>query len=75
MSELTDEPTLTNEQIKRQDFVDNRIFELIQELNPSQTEIDWDIEVISDVRETIRIWLVEDLKITDEMSFYAYLEE
>ena len=75
MSELTDEPTLTNEQIKRQDFVDNRIFELIQELNPSQTEIDWDIEVIADVRETIRIWLVEDLKITDEMSFYAYLEE
>lgn len=75
MSEQTDEPKLTNEQIKRQDFVDNRIFELIQELNPSQTEIDWDIEVIAEVRETIRIWLVEDLKITDEMSFYAYLEE
>jgi hypothetical protein len=66
---------LTNEQIERQDFVDNRIFELIQEINPSQTEIDWDIEVIANVRETIRIWLVEELKLTDEMTFYAYLEE
>lgn len=75
MSEIIDESTLTDEQIKRQDFVDNKIFELIQELNPSQTEIDWDIEMISDVREVIRIWLVEDFKLTDEMSFYAYLEE
>ncbi len=49
MSELIDEPTLTDEQIKRQDFVDNRIFELIQELNPSQTEIDWDIEVVANI--------------------------
>ncbi len=37
---------LTNKQIKRQDFVDNRIFELIQKLNPSQIEINWDIEII-----------------------------
>lgn len=66
---------LTNKQIERQDFVDNRIFELIEEINPSQTEIDWDIEVIANVRETIRIWLVEELKLTDEMTFYAYLEE
>lgn len=66
---------LTDEQIKRQDFVDNRIFELIEDLNPSQTEIDWDIEVMANIRETIRIWLVEDLKVTDEMSFYPYLEE
>lgn len=75
MSELINEPTLTDKQIKRQDFVDNQIFELIQELNPYQTEIDWNIEMISDIREIIRIWLVEDLKVTDEMSFYAYTEE
>lgn len=75
MSELIDETMLTDEQIKRQDFVDNRIFQLVQELNPSQTEIDWDIEMISDVREIIRSWLVEDLKLTDETTFYAYLEE
>ncbi len=66
---------LTDEQIKRQDFVDNRIFELIEDLNPSQTEIDWNIEVMANIRETIRIWLVEDLKVTDEMGFYPYLEE
>ena len=30
---------LTDEQIERQDFVDNRIFELIQELNPFEMKL------------------------------------
>ena len=38
---------LTEKQIKRQDFVDNEIFELIQRLAPS-AKIDWDIEMIAD---------------------------
>ena len=63
---------LTNEQIARQDFVDNSIFELLQSLNPSSQEIDWDIEAVGTVRDCITQLLAEKLKITDEMSFYPY---
>jgi hypothetical protein len=34
---------LNEDQIKRQDFVDNEIYNLINRLNPSKREIDWDI--------------------------------
>ena len=34
---------MNNEQIKRQDFVDNAIFELIQHINPTKRQISWDI--------------------------------
>ena len=66
---------LTEEQIKRQDSVDNAIYHLIQELNPTADEIRWDIEMIGDVRDVIEDWMVERLKITDEKSFYPYFEE
>ena len=41
---------LTEDQIKRQDLVDNLIFELIQELSPFQTEVKWDIDMIGELR-------------------------
>jgi hypothetical protein len=34
---------LTEDQIKRQDFVDNQIYDLVKRLIPSTREIDWDI--------------------------------
>ncbi len=33
----------SEEQIKRQDFVDNQIYDLVKRLIPSEREIDWDI--------------------------------
>lgn len=66
---------LTEEQIERQDNVDNAIYQLIQELNQTADKIRWDIEMIGEVRDVIEDWLVERLKITDEQSFYPYLEE
>ncbi len=66
---------LTDKQIKRQDFVDNAIFSLIQELNPIDKEIRWDIEMIGEVRDVTREWMVERLKITNEQNFYPYLED
>ena len=33
----------TEDQIKRQDFVDNEIYDLVKRLNPSKREIEWDI--------------------------------
>ena len=65
---------LTKQQIERQDFVDNAIYELVQTLNPSGRSIAWNIEMIGAVREQIRYWLVERNKLTDENSFYPYVE-
>ena len=66
---------LTSGQIKRQDYVDNAIYQLIREINPVDKEIAWDIEMIGEIRDVVREWMVERLKITDEQVFYPYLEE
>ena len=66
---------LTEEQIKRQDSVDNAIYQLVREINPVDKEIAWDIEMIGDVRDVIEDWLVERLKLTDEQVFYPWVEE
>jgi len=65
---------LTSEQIKRQDFVDNAIFDLIKTVNPTEKDINWNIEMIGDVRDVIEDWFVERLEITDEQGFYAWVE-
>jgi hypothetical protein len=61
---------LTEDQIKRQDFVDNQIYDLVKQLNPSAREIEWDIEMIGDIRDTIQHWLIDRYKIVDELEFY-----
>jgi len=60
----------TEDQIKRQDFVDNQIYDLVKRLVPSAREIEWDIEMIGDIRDTIQHWLVDKYKIVDELEFY-----
>lgn len=60
----------TEDQIKRQDFVDNEIYDLVRRLIPSAREIKWDIEMIADIRDTIQHWLVDEYKIADELEFY-----
>jgi len=60
----------TEEQLKRQDFVDNQIYDLVKRLNPSRSEIEWDIEMIADIRDTIQHWLVDRYKVVDELEFY-----
>jgi len=60
----------TEDQIKRQDFVDNEIYDLVKRLIPSTREIEWDIEMIADIRDTIQHWLVDKYKIIDELKFY-----
>jgi DNA polymerase sigma len=61
---------LTEDQIKRQDFVDNEIYDLVKRLTPSKSEIEWNIEMIGDIRDTIQHWLVDRYKIADELEFY-----
>ena len=65
---------LTAQQIERQDFVDNAIFELINELILSEKEMEWDIEAIGEIRDTIQSKLVEKNFCT-EQEFYPYIEE
>jgi hypothetical protein len=60
----------SEDQIKRQDFVDNQIYDLVNLLIPSTREIEWDIEMIADIRDTIQHWLVDKYKIVDELEFY-----
>jgi len=60
----------SEDQIRRQDFVDNQIYDLVKRLAPSTGEIEWDIEMIADVRDTIQHWLVDQYKIVDELDFY-----
>ncbi len=44
---------MTKRQIERQDFVDNTIFGLIREINPTARPISWDIEMIGNIRDTL----------------------
>lgn len=44
---------MTDKEISRQDFVDNAIFGLIQEINPTDKTIDWDIDFIGEIRDVI----------------------
>lgn len=64
---------LTEKQIERQDFVDNKVFELIQLLG-LPAKIKWDIEMIGIVRDSIRIQLADQQKLTCEARFYPYLK-
>lgn len=61
---------LSDDQLKRQDFVDNEIYDLMKRLIPSKSQIEWDIEMIADTRDTIQHWLVDRYKIVNELEFY-----
>ncbi len=61
-------PTARN--IARQDFVDNKVFELVNELLPQRKKIDWDIEVIADVRDAIFSAISEKVGGLGKRTFY-----
>jgi len=65
---------LTKQQIKRQDFVDNNIFELLQRFLPQSKTMKWDIEAIGAVRDAIREQIVNKQKVMSEERFYPYLK-
>jgi hypothetical protein len=65
--------SLSDKQIQRQDFVDNLTFDLINNLSPQASDIKWDIELIGEIRDSIGIALVDELKLMTEMEFYPYI--
>jgi len=67
--------SLTDEQIARQDDVDNKIFELICDLVPrKEFHPSWDIEMIGGVRDAIQDWVVKKQWCT-EYEFYPWVTE
>jgi len=56
---------MSDEQIKRQDFVDNAIFELIHHTNPTKRQISWDIEMIGNIRDSLVSELQNKLGISE----------
>ena len=66
---------LTSKELERQDFVDGMIFELINAINPSSEQVDWDIEMIGDVRDRIQFWLIKHYAVAVEQDFYPYIPE
>jgi hypothetical protein len=70
---------LTEEQIDRQDLVDNACHCLIEELaeqfHCSTVDIDWDIEDIGRIRDVVQDIIVNKLKLCSEKEFYPFVEE
>ena len=66
---------LTKEQENRCDCVDAACHMLIEELNPTVLEIDWDIEDIGRIRDVIEDIIVNKLKLCSEMEFYPWIDE
>ncbi len=66
---------LTQQQIERQDFVDNVIFDLIRSVNPTDKELNWDIEMIGEIRDVLKEWLVDKLNLITGQEFYPYFEK
>jgi hypothetical protein len=63
-----DEPVLSQEQLDRQDEVDNECQALLQRL--SNKVLGWDIALITKVRDAAQEVLVSDLKLMTEDDFY-----
>jgi hypothetical protein len=64
---------LTAKQISGQDFVDRVILQLVQTVNPTDRSIQWNIEMIGEIRNVIRDCIVG--KMTDEQNLCAYLDD
>ena len=56
---------MTDDQLKRQDFIDNSIFSLVQTINPTTQKISWDIEMIGNIRDVVVDELEKKLGISE----------
>jgi hypothetical protein len=63
------------EKIRKQDFVDNVINDMIHTLNPTKKFIKWNIKVISDIRSILNKYYVEELRLCTDEDFYPYIKD
>lgn len=72
----SDNGELTPKQYEQQDFVDDEIMNLICRLaNKAEGELEWDMELISIVREAVQEVICDKLKLMTELEFYPYIAE
>lgn len=64
---------LTDKQIAQHDYIDNKVYALLNELNPSGVELPWDIDAIGRVRNAIMQVLVQK-GLCSEQEFYPFIE-
>ena len=69
------ETSLTEDQMKRQDLVDNAIYDMICSINPTNKDVDWqDVsEIIGDIRDIVFSQMSERWGCS-EMEFYPFVE-
>ena len=65
---------LTAEQIERQDYVDNTIYNMIIDIIPTTKPIDWNIELISRIRDAVSDFVVDN-NICSEQDFYPFITD
>ena len=65
--------TLTNKQIERQDFVDNKIMQLLQDLSLTYEPLVWNIDIIGEIRDSIEQYFLSKGICTEE-EFYPTAE-
>lgn len=61
---------LTKTQIERQDFVDNKVNELIQSLLPEGGIFNWNIELIGNIRDLIEHEVVDYKRMLTSTQLY-----
>ena len=64
---------LTDKEIERQDYVDNRVYELLNDLLSAGKTLHWDIGIIGAVRDAVQIQITAR-KLMSEAEFYPYIE-
>ena len=66
---------MTNDQkIAQHDWVDDCIFDLITELSQSSEMIVWDIKIISEIRDILQNYFVNELELCDKEEYYPTIE-
>lgn len=65
---------LTQKEINRQDFVDNAVFDIIKLLAPSKKKIEWNIEFIAYVRDSLESLFVKRMGICNKQKFYPSIK-
>jgi len=58
------------EEIKQQDLVDNSIMELLNKVNPSPVNIDYDGKIVAKIRNSLIEVITKDLDLCTELMFY-----
>jgi len=60
---------------ERCDLVDNAIYQLMKDLNPTKKKFYFQVQAISEIRMAIQSYFVEELKFCTDEEFYPYTDE